>query len=238
MSTSALIAGAALLGLAGATHCTAMCAAPCAAACSRGGAAKARANAWAFLGMRVVGYTAAGAAVAAGVGALAALSTVSSGLQPLWLLMHLAALGFGLWLLFSGRQPAWLVGDGRERVEVGIAAPIHGPGKRSFRPHSGAWLAGLAWVAWPCGLLQAALLMAALADDAFGGAAVMGVFALCTSPGLVAGPWLWRRWTGRDPSAFGGPSIAWALRASGALLAGATLWALMHNAYVRAICSF
>jgi len=64
------------------------------------------------------------------------------------------------------------------------------------------------------------------------------VFALCTSPGLVAGPWLWRRWTGRGSSASGGPSIAWALRASGALLAGATLWALAHNAYVRAICSF
>lgn len=188
--------------------------------------------------MRVVGYAAAGAVVAAGVGALAALSAVSSGLQPLWLLMHLAALGFGLWLLFSGRQPAWLTGDGRERLAVGVIAPIHGPDKRSSWPHFGAWLAGLAWVAWPCGLLQAALLMAALADDAFGGAAVMGVFALCTSPGLVAGPWLWRRWTGRGSSASGGPSIAWALRASGALLAGATLWALAHNAYVRAICSF
>jgi sulfite exporter TauE/SafE len=238
VSTSALIAGAALLGLAGAAHCTAMCAAPCAAVCRRGGAAKANANAWAFLGMRLVGYAAAGAVVATGVGALASLGALSSGLQPLWLLMHLAALGFGLWLLFSGRQPAWLAGDGRERAGVGVAAPIHGPGRRSLRPQVGAGLAGLAWVAWPCGLLQAALLMAALADGALGGAAVMGVFALCTTPGLVAGPWLWRRWTGRSSGTPGGPSIAWALRASGALLAGATVWALAHNAYVRAICSF
>lgn len=236
-----MIAGAALLGLAGAGHCAAMCAAPCAALCQSGRPGRAgRTDAWVFHLARVVGYATAGAIVAAGVSALAGMAAWSRGLQPLWLLLHLGALAFGLWLLVSGRQPAWLEGLGRAGGPSSLAVvamPRAGARPRGPRGRTwGAGLAGIAWAAWPCGLLQAALLMAALADDAVGGAAVMTTFAVCTTPGLVAGPWLWRLLNGHPPGA-AGPSIAWALRASGALLAAATIWALAHNAYLRAICS-
>lgn len=233
-----MIAGAALLGLAGAGHCAAMCAAPCAALCRSGRPGRAdHTDAWVFHVARVFGYAGAGAIVAAGVSALVGMAAWSSGLQPLWLLLHLAALAFGLWLLVSGRQPAWLESLGRAG---GPSSPaVVAMPRTHARPRSRTWaagLAGIAWAAWPCGLLQAALLMAALADDAVGGAAVMTAFAVCTTPALIAGPWLWRLLNGH-PSGAAGPSIAWALRGSGALLAAATIWALGHNAYLRAICS-
>ncbi len=235
MSTAALIAGAGVLGLAGAAHCTAMCAAPCAAICSHQ-----RVNgltAWVFHLGRVIGYAAAGAAVGAGIAALSGWIAVSRGLHPIWLLVHLAAFGFGLWLLCRGRQPAWLERLGRRAAPARtatVAMPL--PRRASAGPQATAAVAGLAWVAWPCGLLQAALLMAALANDAAGGAAVMTTFALATSPGLIAAPWVWLRLRGAGADA-ARPAIGWALRASGALLAGASLWALGHDSFVRALCA-
>ncbi len=101
-----------MLGLAGAAHCTAMCAAPCAAVCSRGHANAG--TAWAFHLARVIGYSAAGAILGAGVAALTAWGgALGRGLQPLWLLLHLAVFWCGLWLLFHGRQPEWLERLGR-----------------------------------------------------------------------------------------------------------------------------
>jgi sulfite exporter TauE/SafE len=236
MSTAALIAGAGMLGLAGAVHCTAMCAAPCAAVCSRGQARGS--TSWTFQLTRVIGYATAGAVVAAGVAALTTWgATLSRGLQPLWLLVHLAVFWCGLWLLFRGRQPEWLERLGRPDVRVrepAVAGPV--PRRTPIGPHATAALAGLSWVAWPCGLLQAALLMAALADNGLGGAAVMTVFALASSPGLIAAPWFLRRLREMGVDSPSGPSIAWALRSSGALLAGASLWALAHDSYVRALC--
>jgi sulfite exporter TauE/SafE len=238
MSTAALIAGAGMLGLAGAVHCTAMCAAPCAAVCGRGQASGS--TPWVFQLARVIGYAAAGAVVGAGVAALAAWgATLSRGLQPLWLLLHLAVFWCGLWLLFRGRQPEWLERLGRPDVHVRestVALPVQR--RKHMGPHATAALAGLSWVAWPCGLLQAALLMAALADDGFGGAAVMAVFALASSPGLIAAPWFLRRLRDVGVDNPSGPSIAWALRGSGALLAAASLWALAHDSYMRALCGF
>ncbi len=237
MSTAALIAGAGMLGLAGAAHCAAMCAAPCAAVCTRGQANAV--TAWAFHLARVVGYSVVGAVVGAGVSALTAWGgALGRGLQPLWLLLHLAVFWCGLWLLFRGRQPEWLERLGRHAVpehRTTIAMPVSR--RTPSGPHATAAAAGLAWVAWPCGLLQAALLMAALADGAVGGAAVMAVFAVASSPGLVAAPWIWRRLRGVGAGNPAGPSIAWALRGSGAMLAAASLWALGHDSYVRALCA-
>jgi len=237
VSTAALIAGAGMLGLAGAAHCAAMCAVPCAAVCGRGHANAV--TAWAFHLARVIGYTAVGAAVGAGVAALTAWGgALSRGLQPLWLLVHLAVFWCGLWLLFRGRQPEWLERLGRRVVTVrGPTVAMPTPRRAAVGPHATAAVAGLSWVAWPCGLLQAALLMAALADDAFGGSAVMAVFAVGSSPGLIAAPWAWRRLratVGSDPA---GPSIAWALRSSGVMLAAASLWALGHDSFVRTLCA-
>ncbi len=225
-----------MLGLAGAAHCTAMCAAPCAAVCHHERANAA--TAWVFHLARVIGYTSAGAVVGAGVAALTAWGGgLSRGLQPLWLLVHLAVFWCGLWLVFRGRQPAWLERLGRRAVpERGPTVAMPVPRRSRVGPQATAAVAGLSWVAWPCGLLQAALLMAALADDAAGGAAVMAVFAVGSSPGLVAAPWIWRHLRGSGADNQAGPSIGWALRGSGALLAAATLWALGHDSFVRALC--
>lgn len=135
---AALIASAAALGLAGAPHCTAMCAAPCTAVVGRGGASAQLA----FHAARVASYAAAGAVVAAGTGALAALADWSPVLRPLWTMLHVAALGLGLWLLWQGRQPAWL------RVRAGRAAHAAtgaGPGGRGLgagRPGGHGMVAG------------------------------------------------------------------------------------------------
>jgi sulfite exporter TauE/SafE len=236
MSTAALIAGAGMLGLAGAAHCTAMCAAPCAAVC--GGARSNPISTWVFHLARVIGYAVAGAFVGAGVSALAAWGgALGSGLQPLWLLLHLAVFWCGLWLLFHGRQPEWLERLGRRALPVQrstVAMPVSR--RAAAAPRAAAAAAGLSWVAWPCGLLQAALLMAALADDATSGAAVMAVFAVASSPGLVAAPWIWRRLHAMGADNPAGPSIAWAVRGAGAMLAAASLWALGHDSFVRAMC--
>jgi len=237
VSTLALIAGAGLLGVAGAAHCTAMCAAPGAALCQHARATAV--TAWSFHLARVLGYSAAGALAGAGMALLTGWGAVGRGLQPLWVLLHLVALWCGLWLLWQGRQPAWLERWGRRAAPTrvsSVALPRSRHAAAQPRFTVAAVAAGLAWAAWPCGLLQSALLMAALANDGESGAAVMAVFALCTSPGLVAAPWLWRRLR-RGVNDRAGPSIAWALRGGGAMLAGASLWALGHDTMVRALCA-
>ncbi len=216
----ALALGALLLGLAGAPHCAAMCGAPCAALNRGDGAATAI-----FHLARAAGYALAGALVASSVGALALLGHWSPALRPLWVLLHAGALALGVWLLWHGRQPGWLENLGARRLAPQAVAGgwqrLHAPGR--------AALAGGLWVAWPCGLLQSALVVAALANSALGGAAVMAAFALASSSGLVLGPWLWRRWAGKGAGAGGAASGA--TRASGALLLAASAWALAHGVW-------
>ncbi|PTT88636.1 hypothetical protein DBR42_09345, partial [Pelomonas sp. HMWF004] len=116
----ALIASAALMGLAGMPHCAAMCSAPCALA---GGKRPAG-----LLAGRLLGYTAGGAVAAASAEALARASQSVVLLQPAWALLQAALLLFGLTLLARGRVPAWL-------------------GAVSWRPQPRhAFATGLAWV--------------------------------------------------------------------------------------------
>ncbi|MGK2952595.1 MAG: urease accessory protein UreH domain-containing protein, partial [Thiobacillus sp.] len=89
---SALIASAAMLGLAGAPHCTAMCGAPCAAAVGRQGGWVPTA---AFHAARVASYAVAGAVVASAVGALAMLSQLSPAVRPLWTVIHALVFALG-----------------------------------------------------------------------------------------------------------------------------------------------
>lgn len=232
----ALAFTALLLGLAGSVHCVAMCAAPSAAAvraCT--GAGRGR-DAWsAFHVGRLVGYALAGAVAAASVGALARWSAWSPALRPLWTLLHIAALALGLWLLVRGRQPEWLerVGRGAQRSAAPAGSGwqrVHGPAK--------AGAAGLAWVAWPCGLLQSALMVAALANSAAGGAAVMGVFAVASAPALGLAPWLWGRWAsgqGASAQVLSARVTGGAVRVAGGLLAAASAWALGHDLIRQAI---
>lgn len=213
------------MGLAGSVHCVAMCGATSAAAVGACATGRSR-DAWtAFHVGRLVGYAMAGAIAAASVGALARWSAWSPSLRPLWTLLHMGALALGLWLLVRGRQPEWL-----ERLGRGAPRPNQAAGgwQRIQGPVQ-AGASGLAWVAWPCGLLQSALVVAALANSAWGGAAVMGSFAIASAPALGLAPWLWLRWQGRGGAAMSGQVNAWAIRLAGGMLASASAWAIGHD---------
>lgn len=227
----ALTLGAMLLGLAGTPHCAAMCGAACTAFTGSGRSAD-RAS---FHVARVLGYTAAGAVVASSVGLLAQLGQASAMLRPLWTLVHVAALMLGLWLLWQGRQPAWMENLGRR----GARPAADAGGWQRMQGPVRAGTAGALWVGWPCGLLQSALMVAALANSAAGGAMVMFGFALITGAGLAVGPWLWTRWVGPGAVA-GAAGAAWATRGAGVVLASASAWALGHGLWqqVAAFCGF
>jgi sulfite exporter TauE/SafE len=171
---------------------------------------------------RLFGYTAAGAIAASSVQALAAWSAVSPALRPLWTLLNAGALVLGLMLLVRGRQPAWMARLGSAQVGRRPAPE----GWQRVRLQARTALAGALWVAWPCGLLQSALVVAALTDGAIDGAWAMAGFALASAPGLLAGPWLWRRWMSSNA---GDRRQTGALRVAGLLLAMASSWALMRQ---------
>jgi sulfite exporter TauE/SafE len=222
----ALLISAVLMGLAGTPHCLAMCGAACTAATGGG-----RSGAlWAFHGGRLLAYSAAGGVAAASVGSLATLGQAVAALRPLWTLVHIAALALGLFLLWQGRQPGWMERLGRVRAHT----VAHRAGERwqvVAGPARSAGI-GLAWVAWPCGLLQSALLVAGLANSAAGGALVMAGFAIASAAGLVLGPALWRQVAGGQGAA-AWASGATAVRCAGAALALASAWALGHGLWMR-----
>lgn len=218
---AALIASAALLGAAGAPHCAAMCGAACIAVTRKGQGA----GQVAFHVARIAGYALAGAVAAASVGTLAKLGQWNPAFKPLWTLLHLAALGLGVWLLVKGRQPAWLERLGASGRQV---APQAGGWQRMRGPGEAA-LAGSLWFAWPCGLLQSALVIAALANTPAVGAAAMGAFAVASGAGLALGPWLWMRLGGTAAAA----SSPLAVRAAGALLVAASGWAVGHGLWTQ-----
>ncbi|MBL8280231.1 MAG: sulfite exporter TauE/SafE family protein [Pelomonas sp.] len=243
---AAIIASTFALGLAGAPHCTAMCAAPCAALIGREGGVPAT---LAFHATRAAGYAAAGAVAAGGLAAFGALAGIAPVLRPLWTLVHVAFFALGLWLLWRARQPQWLAVLGRRAgpAQAASAAPVWQPLATpsmavsmpasmalpaSAAPRPAVLRAGLAgslWFAWPCGLLQSALLVSALANGALGGAAAMLAFAAASSAGLVAAPFVWRR-LGRGGSA---RAERWALRAAGAAMAAMSGWALTSGLWHR-----
>lgn len=224
MSASLVLAGFAM-GVASSPHCALMCGAPCAAVT----AGRRSASIGFHLG-RVAGYAAAGAVVAGGVSALGAWSRAVPALQPLWLLVHLGFLLLGLWWLFSGRMPARLLRDG--------AVTLRFAHRRGHVARASC--VGLAWVAWPCGALQGALLLAALANGAAGGAFVMAGFALGSLPGLGAAPWLWRQL-----QTLAGGRLATArlsevgYRIAGLALVASSAWAVVHGLRERlaALCA-
>lgn len=221
---------AALLGLAGAPHCTAMCGAASAGvvrACSAGHASQGWA---AFLSGRTLGYAVGGAVAASAVSLLAVLGESAGALRAVWTLVHLAAFGLGLWLLLTARQPAWLKQLGRAPSvpAVGGWQRIQGPLR--------AGGAGVAWLAWPCGLLQSALVVAALANTAAAGALVMVSFSLSSALGLVAVPMLASRRAGGWLAVLQSP--AWAVRLAGLALVVGSGWALGRGLWQRvaALC--
>ncbi|MFL6699022.1 MAG: sulfite exporter TauE/SafE family protein [Vitreoscilla sp.] len=212
MTTVGLVMAGVALGVGALPHCALMCGAPCAAI--TGGRPAPSAG---FQAGRIAGYMAGGAMAA---GSLQWLGTWMRGvpaLQPVWLLMHLAFLLLGLWWLATGRMP--LMRDARQRIRL-----VH---RRGHALRAGA--IGLAWIALPCGALQGALLLSALADDAAGGALVMAAFAFASMPALGAAPWLWAR-----VRQFGGARMAGAhtatigYRLAGLALVASSGWAMAH----------
>ncbi len=135
-------------------------------------------------------YATAGALAAGSVGALVSLSQWSPAMRPVWALFHAGVLSLGFWFLWQGRQPAWMSRLGRAPIQESTDLP---QGWQRMQGPLRAGAAGALWVAWPCGLLQSALLVAALANTPAGGALAMAGFALASSAGLMAGPWLWAR---------------------------------------------
>lgn len=233
----ALALSALLLGLAGSPHCAAMCGPSCAALLGRASAGSVPVRpALAFHGARVLSYALAGALAAAGVTVLASAGSAAPLLRPVWSLVHVAALALGVWLLWTGRQPGWMTHIGRARPVVPLA-PGWQPVASPQRPPSTsstltAAAAGAAWVAWPCGLLQSALIVAALANTPQAGATVMAAFALASAAGLQLMPWLQARLAAR----VGGERVTTvAVRFAGAALASGSAWALGHDVWDKVV---
>lgn len=192
MNGALVLAGLAM-GAAASPHCALMCGAACASL--TGGHAR---NAVVFQAGRLASYAAGGAAAAASVQWLGTWSTAMPALRPLWVMLHVGFLALGLWWLITGRSIASMNRDGTVPIAI-----VRGASRRTWRRS----LMGLAWVAWPCGVLQAALMLAAMASDAAGGAVVMAAFALGSMPVLALGPWLWNRW--RLAAGSAAASAAW-----------------------------
>lgn len=235
---TALILSALMMGLAGGPHCAAMCGAAFGGVADchgpHGPAGAVRAMAALQIG-RLAGYAAAGALVAASVSALAGLGVAAPVLRPLWALVHVGAIALGACLMWQGRAPAWLAGAGSRAAAALQTQPLRFVARVPAPVRSTA--IGACWALMPCGLLQSALIVAALASDALQGATVMGVFAASSALGLLAGPLLWRRlrharWL---PAA---PTLP--VRLAGALLIAASGFALAHglgDAIDAAICA-
>lgn len=226
-----MLLSALLMGLTGSVHCVAMCGGTSAAAVGACGGARPQQALIGFHLGRLLGYAAAGALAASSVMLLAQLGAWTPALRPLWTLAHMAGLLLGLYLLWHGHQPAWMEawGRGKPRSDAMLA----GGWQRVSGPMR-ATAVGSLWFAWPCGLLQSALLVAALANGPVGGAAVMAVFALSSSAALLLGPALWLRWSGQGAA----QQQRWltrVVRASGLALAGASIWALGHGIWMQAL---
>ncbi|MGB7422619.1 MAG: sulfite exporter TauE/SafE family protein [Comamonas sp.] len=200
-----------LMGLAGSPHCIVMCGTACAGIGQAAAPRTTRALALFQFG-RLLGYAALGALAGASMQGLGWLTVHSAAIRPLWSLVHVAAAVLGLGLLVFGRQPLWLELGARRiwlRVRdatraMGLAAPLG---------------LGTAWALLPCGLLYSAVMVAALADGAAGGATVMALFALGSGVALWAGPWLMLR-LGRLGRG------TWGMRTAGAALLATAAWAL------------
>ncbi len=208
---SSLAITALVMGLAGGPHCIAMCGAACAGLGQAAGERRTQAL-WSFQLGRLLGYSALGGLAAATVQGLGWLTTQSAALRPVWTMVHVAAFLMGLLLLVQARQPLWLdTAASRLWAKVrafnqrwGMAAPA---------------VVGVLWALMPCGLLYSALMVAALSNDVWSGAAVMALFALGSSVSLWAGPWLLLKLGNLGDG-------RWGMRLAGLALAGLSAWAL------------
>ncbi|MES2938629.1 MAG: sulfite exporter TauE/SafE family protein [Pseudomonadota bacterium] len=222
--TLTLAVTALLMGLAGGPHCAAMCGVACGAVV-RGAQQPVRivrrpvSSSSLSNGMvsfqlgRLLGYSAAGAAAGLAVQSFAWLASSTAALRPVWTLMHLAILAWGLTLVMLARQPSWVDAAGRS-VWARIRPLAQAPG--------GVFATGALWAFMPCGLLYSALLVAALSGGPVQGAASMALFAVGSGLSLGLAPALLRRlrdWGNRFRR-------DWGTRAAGGVLVLAAGWGL------------
>lgn len=237
-----------LMGLAGAPHCAAMCGPSCAAVL--GGSALRTGSpsgvvrvSLSFHAARMASYALVGGLAATGVGLLAWTGQAAPWLRPVWILLHLAALILGLWLVLTGQQPDFMSKIGKARPDPRAAERVHRvSGRSAALPlkgglRSGHWAAvsaGSLWVIWPCGLLQSALVVSGLANTPLSGAFAMAAFALASSIGLLWMPQLWQWWVQRSGSTAARMRFERRLvRLAGGLMALSSVWALGQDIWGR-----
>jgi sulfite exporter TauE/SafE len=226
--SAALVATAAMMGLAGLPHCAGMCGAGCAAAARLCHPARPAGGVAGLLLGRLSAYAAAGALSATLVTGLQLLSEGTGWLRPIWVGLQLFLLVVGLALLLKGRLPqsieAWVEQFGRRPQDAALTRKVHLPGELK------ATAIGLLWPVIPCGLLHAALLVAAVASGPLDGALVMLAFGLTSSLGLLLGPAVWLRWmpAALRRSAGQADPGRLALRLAGATISAFAGWGLAH----------
>ena len=221
------------MGLLGGGHCVAMCAAPCQALVQAPApqvqpivpASRMQAGWLRSLQLhagRLLGYGALGALAGWSMEHLAWWSDRSGWLYPIWLLLHLGVLAWGLCMLVLGHQPQWLENAGRALWR--LLQPWLGR-------RASLLVLGTLWAALPCGLLYSAVLVAALSGGAVTGALSMLAFGGGATLWLLAAPVAWRWLQGRVRHW----RVQWGVRLSGLALVLMALWALwMHMVHVPA----
>lgn len=230
---TSLLFSAWLMGVAGGPHCLAMCGAGCMGVSRWPGQ-----SAWRNLGLfqvgRLLGYAALGALVAGSMHSLAWAAEQTAVVHPLWSLLHVTAVLWGMWLVWRAQQPVWVNRWG-ESVWRGLSRQVKGQTGRKWSP----LVVGVLWALLPCGLLYSALLVAMFTAGALQGAMVMAMFALGGGCVLTVVPWLWSRWGQQAAPSQGATSAPvrpsrtavwqredWGTRVSGALLAITAAWGL------------
>ncbi|MCZ8254189.1 MAG: sulfite exporter TauE/SafE family protein [Polaromonas sp.] len=174
----ALFATALLMGLAGGPHCAVMCGAACGGLRRISGQRRPQ-SPLVFQAGRLAGYSTAGAAAAAAVQSFAWITEQAAAVKPLWVLFHLAVLGWGLMLVVRASQPAWADRAGRSAwSRVGAVAASR----------EGMFSVGALWAFMPCSLLYSALLVASLSGGALQGALAMAAFAVGSGVSLLLAP--------------------------------------------------
>lgn len=180
-----LLISALLMGVAGGPHCLAMCGTACMGVSRWPGQSAAR-SLWLFQTGRVIGYASLGALAALSMHTLGWLAEETKVFHPLWSMLHIAAVLWGLWLMWRAEQPLW-VNRTAQRVWQAMSGRTHSVATQVLGP---LWL-GLVWALLPCGLLYSALLVAMFTASALQGALVMAMFALGGGLMLTVFPWLW-----------------------------------------------
>lgn len=257
--TSGLLLAAVMMGAVGIPHCLVMCGVPCSVAvqsCSDERLSQ-RALAGALQLGRLVGYALLGALAASLVSFAHLLASHVAALRPLWVMAQVAILILGVLLACTGHLPQWL-----QTAQVPLyklSARLTQGWLGRLPPLVRTALVGVCWAVLPCAQLYAAVVLAAMADNALGGALVMSAYA---SPSVLS-LWLGSHWLmrilGRNTKPASQPAISsiqitdargrwrtldrfadasWAVRVTGAVLAASAALMLTHSAgkIVQAIC--